>query len=380
MHAANAESRPCRSGKQGLSAEETGLTFAPCFRVLFFMHIFFLGYPGAMGGANTECLHTAAVWRREGIEVTFIPTWGCDKGMEDRLAAMGCKTVHAGNPENLKGVAGLAGSVVAGMCNQHYHASMGVLRELGCKLVFSNCMTFLFDTEVAAYHRQGLPDAMHFQSEFQRATLEPILATFGYKPEQGHLIRGAFDFDALPFAPRPHKPGTEFVIGRLSRPDQDKWSSNLWPILWKVPYVQRRAVAMGWNQGLDHKCGQAPPWAETLAPQQIPVAEFLGRCHAMLGLNGGARENWPRIGLEAMAAGVPIVAQDLWGWREMLVDGQTGFLTNSDEEMAFRLAQLAYDEQLRQAIIERARAQVHDLACPERIGKQWVRLFASLGA
>ena len=48
--------------------------------------------------------------------------------------------------------------------------------------------------------------------------------------------------------------------------------------------------------------------------------------------------------------------------------------------MVFRLAQLAYDEDLRRAIIERARAAVHDLACPERIGKQWLRLFASLGA
>ena len=76
----------------------------------------------------------------------------------------------------------------------------------------------------------------------------------------------------------------------------------------------------------------------------------------MLGLNGGARENWPRIGLESMAAGVPLVCQNAWGWREMIVDGQTGFLTNSDEEMAFRLAQLAYDEDLRQAMIRRARA------------------------
>ena len=135
---------------------------------------------------------------------------------------------------------------------------------------------------------------------------------------------------------------------------------------------------MGWNQQLDRKCGAKPPWAQTLAPQAIPVADFLGRCHAMLGLNGGARENWPRIGLEAMAAGVPLVCQNQWGWKEMIEDGVTGFLTKSDDEMAFRLAQLAYDEELRRAIVERARRQVHDLACPERIGKQWVRLFASL--
>jgi glycosyltransferase involved in cell wall biosynthesis len=135
---------------------------------------------------------------------------------------------------------------------------------------------------------------------------------------------------------------------------------------------------MGWNAALDCKCGSRPAWAETFAPQQISVPDFLGRCHAMVGLNGGARENWPRIGLEAMAAGVPLVVQNQWGWREMIEDGQTGFLVDNDEQMAFRLAQLAYDEALRVAILERARAQVRDLACPQRIGAQWRQLFSGL--
>ena len=51
-------------------------------------------------------------------------------------------------------------------------------------------------------------------------------------------------------------------------------------------------------------------------------------------VNGGARENWPRAGLEAMAAGVPIVAQNDWGWREMIEHGVTGFLGGDDCELA----------------------------------------------
>jgi hypothetical protein len=344
------------------------------------MHIFFLGYPGAMGGANTECLHTAIVWRNHGIDVTFIPTWGCDPAMEIKLNAIGCKTVHVNNADNLVNMSGLADSVVVGMCNSHVMAAYGILKQLRCRLVWLNCMTFLFDNEILAFRQHGPAAAYVYQSQFQRDQLEKLLPNFGYAKEQGHVIHGAFAFDEIPFAPRCHKPGEEFIIGRLSRPDQDKWSTNLWPILASVPYANRRAVAMGWNAQTACKCGSAPPWAETLYPQQIPVSEFLGRCHAMIGLNGGARENWPRIGLEAMAAGVPLVCQNQWGWREMIHDGVNGFLTNSDEEMAFRLAQLAYDEELRDLMIHRARAIVKDLACPERIGKQWTRLFASLGA
>ena len=84
---------------------------------------------------------------------------------------------------------------------------------------------------------------------------------------------------------------------------------NHWPILARVPYAHRRGLAMGWGPQLDRKCGATPAWAETMPPQKIPVADFLGRCHALVGLNGSARENWPRIGLEAMAAGVPLVCQ-----------------------------------------------------------------------
>jgi hypothetical protein len=343
------------------------------------MHIFFLGYPGPMGGANTECWHTANVWRRHGIEVTFIPTWGHDHAMEARLAAIGCKTVHVGNANNLVDVPGLAGGVVVAMCNSHVTRARKLLLDLKVKLVWVNCMTFLFSEEVAAW-RLRPAEAYVFQSEFQKEELEKLLLPYGYLHGQGHLIRGAFDFSEIEHSPFPHAPGSDFWIGRLARPDLDKWSSNHWRIIDRVPYARRRALAMGWNQQLDQKCGPRPTWADTFAPQQLSANAFLARCHVMLGLNGGSRENWPRIGLEAMAAGVPLVCQNLWGWREMIVDGQTGFLTNSDEEMISRLAQLAYDEDLRQSIIARARAAVRDLACPERIGRQWVDLFQSLGA
>ena len=81
------------------------------------MHIFFLGYPGSMGGANTECWHTAKVWRQHGVEVTFIPTWGRDQAMEDRLCSIGCRTIHVPNAGALAGVPRFAGAPVVAMCS-----------------------------------------------------------------------------------------------------------------------------------------------------------------------------------------------------------------------------------------------------------------------
>ena len=341
------------------------------------MRVFYIGAPGPCGGANSEMAHTLPVWRRAGIEVGVIPTWGIGDDTRASLEAIGCEVHDIKSAEKIADVPGLAGGIVHSMCNSHFLTIFPKLKELGCKTVWSNAMTFMFDNERGAFQHYGPPDAMHFQSEFQQIELTRDLRKLGMEPN-GVLIRGAFDFDAIPFNPRPHGKNGEFWIGRLSRPDDDKWSSNLFNILGAVPYDQRRALCMGWSIGISRKCGQPPQWAECLNPQQIPVKDFIGRCHAMIGLNGGARENAPRVGLEAMAAGVPVVAQNLWGWPETLGNGEGGILTNSDKEMEFYLAKLAYEEDFRQDVIRRARAHVEKLADPVVIGQQWKDLFTSL--
>jgi len=39
----------------------------------------------------------------------------------------------------------------------------------------------------------------------------------------------------------------------------------------------------------------------------IPTPQYFAMLHCLLPVNGGARENWPRAGLEAFAAGCPVV-------------------------------------------------------------------------
>ena len=136
---------------------------------------------------------------------------------------------------------------------------------------------------------------------------------------------------------------------------------------------------MGVDQKVHNKLGPTPHWATTLGPNDIPAKEFLNRLHCLMPLNGGARENWPRVGLEAFAAGVPVVAQNMWGWKEMIVHGETGFLGDSDEELAHWASVLAWDDELRQHIAEQARYRLeNELACPDEIAKEWDDVFSSL--
>ncbi len=340
--------------------------------------VFLIGYPGDMGGANTEAWHSLKIWRRLGWDVHLIPTWGVDRFWRDRLTALGCVT-HETTPEKIASVKELAGSIVVGFCNDEFLKIVPTLKRLDCSLVWANCMTFLFDREKAVFAEAGPPDVFIFQSEFQRSELEPQLSPLGYSSEQGRLIRGAFDIDEWPLRPRPHAKGEPFVVGRMARPDTDKWSSNTWRIYEGIQYANKRALMLGMDDATHAKLGPPPPWADCLRPTAIPVRVYLETLHCLLPVNGGARENWPRAGLEAMATGVPVVAQNQWGWREMVEHGVTGFLGDCDEELAHWTATLAYDEDLRQSIIVAARRRLEEsLANPKAIGTAWDEVFRSL--
>jgi hypothetical protein len=339
--------------------------------------VFVIGYPGGLGGANTECWHTLRLWRRFGLEVTLIPTWTADAVWRDRTDRLGCRTVTA-SPETLGAVPGLKGAVAVSFCNTHFLRHAGRFHDLGCRIVWVNCMTWLFPDERRHYRRHGPLDRYVFQSDYQEAELLPQLARFGVAPEQCRRIRGAFCWDEFPFAPRPHEAATPLVIGRLSRAAADKYAADTWSTYARIA-EPIRARLMGWNRAVEKKLGPPPPWAECLAECAEPPLDFLRTLHAMIPVNGGAGENWPRCGLEAMAAGVPIVAENRWGWREMIRHGQTGYLADSPEEMARYANRLAVDESHRLEIARRARKAIEEeLANPEEIWSKWKGLFESL--
>ncbi len=339
------------------------------------MRVFFIGYPGELGGACTEAWHTVKLWRRFGAQVHLIPTWGQASEAKAKLDALGCVT-HSVMPEDMERVEGLAGRPVVSMCNGEFLRHAHRFRAMGCPILWANCMTFLFDQEKRFFADHGPFEAMIYQSQFQRAQLEPLMAPFGYDPANGHLIRGAFDCSDWNFAPRPHAPGEVFVVGRAARPDPDKWSSNTWSIYERIQVRNKRALMLGMDDRTHAKLGKPPAWADCLKPMAIPAKQFFAALHCLLPVNGGARENWPQAGLEAMAAGVPIVAQNDWGWREMIQHGVTGFLGSCDEELAHYAALLAYDEDLRQRIVRAARQRLEqEHAAPEKLWTGWQRAF-----
>jgi hypothetical protein len=264
---------------------------------------------------------------------------------------------------------------VVSFCNKDFLRRAERFRDLGCKIVWVGCMNWLFPEERVHYLRHGPFAAYVFQSEFQRSELIGQLEKYGVGPSQCHRIRGAFCWEEFPFRPLPHRRSAPLVVGRISRAAPDKFSAKTWPIYRRIPHPIRARV-MAWDQQVARKLGEPPAWAECLPAHAQTAVEFLGGLHCMIQVNGGAQENWPRSGLEAMACGVPVVAENRWGWREMIRHGQSGYLADCEDELAYYAARLAYDEDLRMEIVHRARKALEDeLANPQLIWEGWRQLF-----
>ncbi len=337
--------------------------------------IFVCGYPGSVGGANTELWHTVKLWRRAGHAVTLLPTWEADPTWRRRLDAIGCRTVEC-LPDRLEAVPGLAGSVVVALCNERFLAAAGRFRELGCRLVWLNCMNWLFPAERRHYRRHGPFDRYVFQSRYQRDQLVPQLERFGYRPEQGQVLGGALDVAELPFRPRAHGNGEPFTIGRISRAAAEKFSPRTWTIYRRTPHPIRVRV-LGFGPAVAAHTGRPPDWVECLPEGRQSAAEFLPTLHAQV-FAGATAENWPRVGLEAMAAGVPLVVDRRGGWCEMIRHGHTGFLCDTEADFAHYTARLARDEPLRMHVACQARRDLEErLAEPRALAAAWGKLLVA---
>jgi len=135
------------------------------------------------------------------------------------------------------------------------------------------------------------------------------------------------------------------------------------------------------------------PWAERYYPKLLKksqeledltikrdahehiVVETLLASRCMASYN--PEEHFGIVPIEAMAAGCPPIVADGGGQRETVLDGETGFLTKSPEELAVHMKKLLTDERLFKAISEKARIHARKFD-REVLTKRWVELIESI--
>ena len=95
-------------------------------------------------------------------------------------------------------------------------------------------------------------------------------------------------------------------------------------------------------------------------------AEFIDDTVALMDcidilIHPAVNEGSGRVIMEAMAAGKPVIAMDSGGVRELIIDGETGFLVNPDntQEIYDRVSMLIGDTSLQKAIGQKAKEYAH---------------------
>lgn len=336
------------------------------------MNIVVLGMPRPLGGANQESGDSILMWQRAGINVTAIATSPepPDNPWPKRLSDAGC-TIYL-NDEPVKE---LKDAICVAFCCEAAVKHWPSLRSRGCKFVYSPCMCRHMPYERTVFPTDP-PSAVHFQSAYQKSGMTSQFSRWGV--ERQPIIPGAFEFDAIQ-----HKPAIRngsFVVGKLARPSRTKWPADLWVVLSKAREAARtdlKALCMAWNEEIECRLGRPPSWASCHPPVSMTPSTFLHQCHALY-CAGSEVENWPRVGLEAMAAGVPIIADNAGGWVDMIEHGETGYLVNSSLEAVDTLITLATNEVKRASIIQNSYDRLGVLADSLSIHSSWLNLFNSL--
>lgn len=103
---------------------------------------------------------------------------------------------------------------------------------------------------------------------------------------------------------------------------------------------------------------------------------------ADLFLLASEREAFGLAALEAMAAEVPVIGYASGGLRELVRDGETGFLVpfGDTEALAERAVELLGDEQRRRAMGKRARQVVLENYLPEHVVPRYEALYEKVMA
>ena len=333
--------------------------------------IWVAGFPSLLGGADTELDHLIDLLRAHDVPVVLVPMFGAADAMRDSVLARGCR-VETYRPDIF------ADRIVVSFCNGRFLERLPEIHAAGrpARVIWFNCMTFLFKSEKTA-HAAGLIDTFGFVSDYQYRLLGPQLAAI--RPFEALDYHPFFNVDRVPWRYRFLR--DTYRVGRISRDAPNKFAPDTWRIFDRVlapANLKKQVFMLGCGPKATEKIGPPPPGLNWLTwrPNAIPAAQFYDTVDTMIHKTDNSRESYCRVLIEAYAHGVVPIVENDFAFPELLVHGETGFMSSVSDEMSYYASWLAMNPDAHQQMASNGRHHLHTLIDAEKCWRGWEAVVA----
>ena len=334
--------------------ERSGRSARAPIATFFNVKLYIFGTPGRIGGAATKIRHLLYLLHNE-FDITVVLNsahWLHDSAVTSFLKRLNIPYYERRHLELARGAIALV------ICEIDFFLSGWAkrLKEAGVRVVWSNEMMWEFKGEAEAV-KAGLVDKVHFVSAFQAAKFAELYRGVPSAIPGNYVAPEDFEFK--------ERRNNTFTIGRLSRPDPDKYPEDF-PVFYEelgLPDVKYRVMA--WDDKLKQKYSWhrfGPEW-EVLGPEKQDTEKFLHTLDLFVyPLGHKFKESWGRSTVEAMLTGcVPLVPAG-HQFHNLIVHGESGFICNTFDEYKHVARELYSNHALRMKLgrqcAEHARAKI----------------------
>lgn len=327
------------------------------------------GSPSFYGGADTELGDQMYVWNKMGIELHVVPaTPHLNSTIESYIKSLAI--LHPCNDINT-----FKGMPVISFCCGAFLQQLAKIRKIASHIIWVNCMTYTFPAEEQA-HINGWIDLHLYQTPHAEDKITSRLKSLRDTINTAQVIPY---FNIRNFKYKKHNLD-RFVFGRISRDDRNKYMPETLDIynLISAP-KEKEAVILGYTFAKQATTiGKIKEtWIRAYRPLEISQQEFYRRCDVIV-QTSTCYENWPRVGLEAMASGSVLVVYNNDGWRGQVVHGETGYLCNTPRDFIFYASHLAHHPELRKKMAESAYQRLQNIAGLSASIRSWESIFSRI--
>lgn len=207
------------------------------------------------------------------------------------------------------------------------------IKSMGLKFIWSNDMMWTTPEE-SKHIENNYVDAVIFTSQFHQQVLNSKSESFN--KVKNYILPNYFHSKNYQKVDKYLELKDRFVIGKLSRADEMKFSENFPLFYSKMPVENSKFRIMGWNEELNNKFSwfkfHKNNW-DLLPENKETIIQFLSQLDLyVFNAHHEYIENQTRSMIEAQLLGVPSIAPNYGNFPNMVWHGRNGFLYNTIEE------------------------------------------------